>query len=46
MNDFLQQVKNLPLSELSDQDLLKELDKLKSDVKLKHNSYIQGIIAG
>ena len=43
--DFLKKVQALPLSELSDEAAMTELDKLKQEVKERNNPYVEDVLA-
>ena len=45
ITEFLTKFKCLPLSSLSDEEAVKEIEKLKQDIQAKSNPFIQDILA-
>ena len=45
ISDFLAKVKKLPLSSMSVDQALEELDKLRDEVKAKNNPYVEDVLA-
>ena len=45
ISDFLSEVKKLPLSSMSEDQALEELNKLKETVKAKNNPYVDDVLA-
>ncbi|XP_050392192.1 DNA mismatch repair protein Msh2 [Patella vulgata] len=45
IHDFLQRVKKLPINSMTEEDLKKEVDKLKEEISAKNNPYIKDILA-
>lgn len=45
ISEFLAKVKAIPIATMSEQEVAKELEKLKSDLKSKNNTYIEDILA-
>ena len=43
--DFLKKVRALPLSDLSEEDAMVQLNKLKLEVKEKNNPYVEDVLA-
>jgi len=45
ISEFLSQVKQLPLTTLSSEKALEELNKLKEGVRAKNNTYVDDVLA-
>ncbi|KAL4232768.1 MutS-like protein [Mactra antiquata] len=45
IKDFISKVKALPLSSLSDDDIVKQIETMKSELRDKNNSYVEDILA-
>ncbi|KXJ23745.1 DNA mismatch repair protein Msh2 [Exaiptasia diaphana] len=45
IKDFLSQVKSLPLDQLTDEQIMTEVDKLKQNVQAQDNPYVQELLA-
>lgn len=45
IKDFLNKVKQLPMSSMSENDALAEVKKLKDEIAAKNNPYIQDVLA-